>query len=179
EDVGLPRGPRRRTGGLRREEVAALAGISADYYHRIEQRRGSMPSGAVLGALAVALRLSLSERDHLYRLAGLPERIRDDHPGPVMVRIVGGLADLPAVLFSRSGAVLLRTRPAVALLGDRGLTDLVHQRGLWRFRHPRLGELELYCTRILDPVQSHLLLVLTAEPGSPSHERLRLLAAVD
>ncbi|WP_158012936.1 helix-turn-helix domain-containing protein, partial [Streptomyces sp. Root369] len=43
EDVGLPRGPRRRTGGLRREEVAALAGMSVDYYSRIEQQRGPMP----------------------------------------------------------------------------------------------------------------------------------------
>lgn len=108
----------------------------------------------------------------------MTDRARDDSPSPIMMRIVGGLADLPAVLFSRSGAVLLRTRPAVALLGDRGLADVVHRRGLLRLRHPQLGVLALCCTRLLDPVQSHLLLVLTAEPGSPSHERLRLLAAV-
>ena len=52
EDVGLPRGSRRRTGGLRREEVAVLAGMSADYYSRIEQQRGPTPSEQVLAALA-------------------------------------------------------------------------------------------------------------------------------
>src|SRR3954452_22464344 len=65
EDVGLPRGPRRRTGGLRREEVAPLAGMSADYYSRIEQQRGPTPSEQVLAALARGLHLSLTERDHL------------------------------------------------------------------------------------------------------------------
>ena len=52
EDVGLPRGQRRRTGGLRREEVAALCGMSADYYSRIEQQRGSHPSEPMLAAIA-------------------------------------------------------------------------------------------------------------------------------
>ena len=70
EDVGLPRGPRRRTGGLRREEVAALASMSTDFYTRLEQRRGSRPSEAMVGSIARALRLTLDERDHLFRLAG-------------------------------------------------------------------------------------------------------------
>jgi len=60
EDVGLPRGPRRRTGGLRREEVSALAGMSADYYGRIEQQRGPTPSEQMLAALA-ATRAGLQE----------------------------------------------------------------------------------------------------------------------
>ncbi|MDT7600980.1 MAG: hypothetical protein QOK26_3057 [Pseudonocardiales bacterium] len=62
EEVGLPRGARRRTGGLRREEVAVLAGMSADYYSRLEQKRGPMPSEQILAAVAGALRLSPSER---------------------------------------------------------------------------------------------------------------------
>ena len=70
EDVGLPRGPRRRTGGLRREEVAVLSGMSTDYYSRIEQRRGPNPSEQMLAAIARGLHLSLDERDHLFRLAG-------------------------------------------------------------------------------------------------------------
>ena len=70
EDVGLPRGPRRRTGGLRREEVAALCGMSTDYYGRLEQRRGPQPSDQMLAAMARGLRLTLAERDHLFRLAG-------------------------------------------------------------------------------------------------------------
>ncbi|MGW3943694.1 helix-turn-helix transcriptional regulator [Streptomyces phaeochromogenes] len=121
EDVGLPRGQRRRTGGLRREEVAALAGMSADYYSRIEQQRGPAPSERMLVALARAMRLSLNERDHLFTLGGIPAPqriIRDDHVGPTMMRIVGGLLNVPAMLMSRFGETLLQTPPAVALLGD-------------------------------------------------------------
>ncbi|WP_369386880.1 helix-turn-helix transcriptional regulator [Streptomyces sp. CG1] len=74
-DVGLPAGPRRRTPGLRREEVAQLAYISTEYYTRLEQARGPRPSREVLGGLARALRLTDAERDHLHLLAGAP-------PGP-------------------------------------------------------------------------------------------------
>ena len=70
EDVGLPRGQRRRTTGLRREEVAMLAGMSVDYVVRLEQGRSSQPSTQLLGALARALRLSEDERTHLFHLAG-------------------------------------------------------------------------------------------------------------
>jgi transcriptional regulator with XRE-family HTH domain len=71
-DVGLPSASRRRTPGLRREEVALLAGVSVDYYTRLEQARGPRPSRQVLAALARALRLTGDERDHLFRLAGEP-----------------------------------------------------------------------------------------------------------
>jgi len=121
EDVGLPRGQRRRTGGLRREEVAALAGMSADYYSRIEQQRGPAPSERMLVALARALRLNQSERDHLFVLGGIPAPrriLRDDYIGPTMMRIVADLSDVPAIVLSRLGEALLQTPPAVALLGD-------------------------------------------------------------
>src|SRR5690242_18779833 len=68
-EVGLADGPRRRTAGLRREEVAMLAGMSSDYVVRLEQGRSSQPSTQLLGALARALRLSDDERDHLFHLA--------------------------------------------------------------------------------------------------------------
>lgn len=68
-DVGLPVGERRRTAGLRRQEVAQLAGISIDYYIRLEQGRGPHPSRQVLSALARALMLSRDEREYLFRLA--------------------------------------------------------------------------------------------------------------
>ena len=74
-DVGLPAGRRRRTPGLRREEVAQLAFISTEYYTRLEQARGPSPSREVLAGLARALRLSDAERVHLHHLAGMP-------PGP-------------------------------------------------------------------------------------------------
>src|SRR2546422_312335 len=70
QEVGLVAGRRRRTPGLRREEVAQLAGMSADYYMRLEQARSPQPSTQILGSLAQALRLSEDERDHLYLLAG-------------------------------------------------------------------------------------------------------------
>lgn len=69
-DVGLPAGPRRRTPGLRREEVAQLAFISTEYYTRLEQARAPHPSHEVLAGLARALRMSDAERDHLHHLAG-------------------------------------------------------------------------------------------------------------
>jgi transcriptional regulator with XRE-family HTH domain len=121
EDVGLPRGPRRRTGGLRREEVAALSGMSTDYYTRIEQQRGPTPSEQMLAAIARGLHLSLDERDHLFRLGGhpAPQRIlREDHISPGMMRIVDRLEDTPAMVISRYGETLRQTRMAVALLGD-------------------------------------------------------------
>src|SRR4051794_4209079 len=69
-DVGLAEGPRRRTQGLRREEVAQLAGMSTDYYARLEQQRAPQPSVQITTALALALRLTLDERDHLFALIG-------------------------------------------------------------------------------------------------------------
>lgn len=251
EDAGLPRGARRRTGGLRREEVAALAGMSADYYSRIEQQRGPMPSEQMLAALARALRLSLVERDHLFRLGGhpAPPRDRNDLISPIMRRIVESLSDVPALVMTTLGETLLQTPPAVALFGDytrfTGLSrylvyrwftdpaqraiypaedhdkrgrvftadlradyatdpggrpgeivaalleaspefaavwrahevDVAHHHDLKRYRHAELGELELYGQPLLDVDQKQYLLAFTAVPGSPSHEKLRLLAA--
>ncbi|WBB67888.1 helix-turn-helix transcriptional regulator [Micromonospora sp. WMMD812] len=135
EDVGLPRGRRRRTGGLRREEVAALSGMSTDYYSRIEQQRGPHPSEQMLAALARGLRLSLAERDHLFQLAGhaVPHHaVRADHVNPGMMRILDRLQDTPAQVVNHLGETLAQTGPAVALLGDEtrhsGLARSVHYR---------------------------------------------------
>ena len=121
EDVGLPRGQRRRTGGLRREEVAALCGMSADYYSRIEQQRGSRPSEQMLAAIARGLHLSLDERDHLFRLAGHPTPARElrlEHVDAGLMRVLDRLQDTPAQVVTSLGETLLQTPPAVALLGD-------------------------------------------------------------
>ena len=80
EDVGLVAGPRRRVDGLRREELAALAGISADYYLRIEQGRNAHPSPQILDALARVLRMDAAASAHLHQLA------RDDRPTPSVSR---------------------------------------------------------------------------------------------
>ncbi|GAB2525470.1 helix-turn-helix transcriptional regulator [Paramicrobacterium agarici] len=121
EDVGMPRGARRRTDGLRREEVAALAGLSADYYTRMEQQRGPNPSEQMLAALARGLRLSLDERDHLLRLGGYPvprRVVSSDHVDAGIMRILDRLADTPAMVVGSAGEILIQTGPATALFGD-------------------------------------------------------------
>ena len=127
-DVGLPPGARRRTSGLRREEVASLSGMSSDYYARMEQQRGPQPSEQMLAAIARGLRLTLDERDHLFRLAGhtAPRRLRrTEHVSPALMRVLDRLDDSPALVLSDLGDTLAENRLAVALLGDHsGLTGL-------------------------------------------------------
>jgi len=121
EDVGLGRGRRRRTAGLRREEVAALSDMSTDYYSRLEQQRGPRPSTSTLAALARGLRLSLDERDHLFALAGYAAPSRSastDHVGPGLMRIFDRLNDTPAEIVTALGETLAQTPAAVALTGD-------------------------------------------------------------
>jgi transcriptional regulator with XRE-family HTH domain len=120
-EVGLADSPRRRTAGLRREEVAMLAGMSVDYVVRLEQARSSQPSTQLLGALARALRLSDDERDHLFHLAG-------HRPPPAdgvarlaragLIRMLDLLGDTPALVLSDLGEVLAQNRADVLLTGD-------------------------------------------------------------
>jgi transcriptional regulator with XRE-family HTH domain len=120
-DVGMTAGPRRRAAGLRREDVASLSGMSTDYYARLEQRRGPRPSEQMLGAIARGLRLSIDERDHLFRLAGHTPPVRDrrsDHVSPPLMRVLDRLADTPALILSDLGETLVQNGLAVALLGD-------------------------------------------------------------
>ncbi|WBU39204.1 helix-turn-helix transcriptional regulator [Homoserinibacter sp. YIM 151385] len=121
EDVGIPRGPRRRADGLRREEVALLSGMSTDYYTRLEQQRGPQPSEQMLTAIARGMRLTLAERDHLFRLAGHTAPARTgggDHIAPGLMRVLDRLQDTPAQILSPVGEILVQTPPAVALFGD-------------------------------------------------------------
>ncbi|WP_217166193.1 helix-turn-helix transcriptional regulator [Streptomyces sp. AC512_CC834] len=253
EDVGLPRGQRRRTSGLRREEVAALCNMSTDYYARLERQRGPQPSEQMAASIAQGLHLSLDERDHLFRLAGHNPPVRGtvgEHVGPGLLRILDRLADTPAEIVTELGETLRQTPLGVALTGDTtrftgpersigfrwftlpatralyapeehallsrvftsGLRQIATVRGpgsraahyadfllerseefrtLWdthevgvrpshvkHFRHPEVGPLELHCQTLVDPDQSHLLLVYTATPGSESHDRLRLLSVI-
>jgi len=120
EDVGLPRGSRRRTTGLRREEVAALCHMSTDYYSRIEREKGPQPSAAMLAAIAQGLHLSLDERDHLFRLGGHnpPDRGTSEHISPGLLRVLDRLADTPAEIVTELGETLRQTPTGVALTGD-------------------------------------------------------------
>ncbi|GAB3569487.1 helix-turn-helix transcriptional regulator [Amycolatopsis endophytica] len=122
EDVGLPAGPRRRATGLRREEVAALAAMSADYYTRLEQQRGPQPSEQMLAALARALRLTGDERDYLFRVAGrnAPTAVvATTHVAPALQRVLDRLSDTPALILSNLGETLVQNGMAQALYGDR------------------------------------------------------------
>ncbi|MFC5185541.1 helix-turn-helix transcriptional regulator [Actinomadura harenae] len=119
-DVGLVEGPRRRTPGLRREEVAALAGMSTDYYMRLEQARSPQPSVQMLAALTRALRLTIDERDHLYLLAGHrpPEGARaGEYLRPSMLYLLDQLEGVPAQVLSDLGDVLAQSDMAKALFG--------------------------------------------------------------
>ncbi|WP_019180501.1 helix-turn-helix transcriptional regulator [Microbacterium yannicii] len=253
EDVGLSRGPRRRTDGLRREEVAALCHMSTDYYARLERATGPQPSEQMVAAIAQGLHLSLDERDHVFRLAGHNPPARgasSQHISPGLLRIFDRLSDTPAEIVTELGETLRQSRMGVALTGDAsrrngpersvgyrwftdpatrrpyppdeqamlsrlytsGLRELMTLRGpqsraaelagllleqsdefraLWathevgirpvevkRFEHPEVGLLELHCQTLLDPEQSHRLLVYTAAPGSESYEKLQLLSVI-
>lgn len=121
-DVGLVEGPRRRTQGLRREEVAQLAGMSTDYYARLEQQRAPQPSVQITTALARALRLTLDERDHLFVLIGhnAPARFhRSEHVSPTLMRVLDRLDDSPALVLTDMADTLAMNPLAIALLGDQ------------------------------------------------------------
>ncbi|WP_152617775.1 helix-turn-helix transcriptional regulator [Phaeacidiphilus oryzae] len=118
-DVGLPAGARRRTPGLRREEVAQLAGVSTDLYSRLEQARGSAPSAAVVASLARALRLEPDERDHLCHLAGqpAPPRLAGDRVRPGLIGLASRLTDIPVCIYTEGGEVVWENALHRALLG--------------------------------------------------------------
>ncbi len=135
-DVGLPPGQRRRTPGLRRDEVASLAAISTDYYTRLEQRRGPHPSSAVLAALARALRLTEDERDHLFHLAGQPAPARHStgpHVSPGVLYLLDRLVDTPAFVVDDLGAALMQNRMSMLVSGDLTLRAGRERHAVWRW----------------------------------------------
>ena len=133
--VGLPEGRRRRATGLRREELAALAGISADYLTRLEQGRATAPSPQVVEALARSLRLADQERDLLYRLAGhatpgldvVPSRIT-----PSVQRLLDRLTDNPVVVYDATWTILLANAPYDALMGETTTWRGLERNAVWR-----------------------------------------------
>jgi transcriptional regulator with XRE-family HTH domain len=250
EALGIEVGPRRRTGGLRREEVAARAHISTDFYTRLEQRRGSRPSASTVAALAGALCLNEIERVHLYELAGHnapPAARRRGEPSPGLVRVLEQL-EAPAMIVTDLGVTMRQNALNEALLGDQSVftgparylvyrwftepdrrfvhpvddhdvrgrrhvaalravhgrpgpdpeaDELVERllaaseefRELWerhevarrtsadkRFVHPLVGEMTLDCQNLTAENESERLVVFSAEPGSVSEARLRMLA---
>ncbi|MER5198484.1 helix-turn-helix transcriptional regulator [Streptomyces sp. NPDC002755] len=174
-DVGLPAGARRRTPGLRREEVAQLAFISTEYYTRLEQARAPHPSREVLAQIARALRLSDAERDHLHHLAGTPPGPR---PGPsreVRQSIVDLLNRLPqaaAIVLSAAYEVIAWNGLAAALLEDFSALPR-RDRNLVRraFLEPWRGGTRLYSVSDADEFArtavQHLRGAAARYPGDP------------
>src|SRR3712207_8599057 len=150
EDVGLPRGPRRRTGGLRREEVAALCHMSTDYYARLEQERGPQPSEQMIASIAQGLHLSLDERDHLFRLAGHqppPRGASTEHISPGLLRIFDRLGDTPAEIRSEEHTSELQSRQYLVcrLLLEKKKQLIIHNEDGQVHVIPHVSPLDDHC----------------------------------
>ncbi|GHJ46674.1 transcriptional regulator [Catellatospora sp. TT07R-123] len=146
-EVGLPVGGPRRTPGLRRQEVAQLAGISIEYYIRLEQARGPHPSRQVLAALGRALMLNADERSHLFRLAGELPQQTDGPPRDVpagILHLLTALTEVPAYVLDAKYDVLAWNGLAGRLLTGGPIVDLAavppRQRNVvrWIFESPDL-----------------------------------------
>ncbi|MCX5010361.1 helix-turn-helix transcriptional regulator [Streptomyces sp. NBC_00555] len=141
-EVGLPAYGHRRVAGLRREEVAVLAGVSADYYTRLEQGRERNPSGQVIDAISRALRLNTDAHWHAYRLAGLLPTIEaadeSDEVDPALLRLMEGFPTAVAYVINRRLEVL-----AANALADALLSPLADRRQVLRslFLDPAAREL--------------------------------------
>jgi transcriptional regulator with XRE-family HTH domain len=133
--VGLPAGGHRRAAGLRREELAMLAGISADYLTRLEQGRASHPSVQVIETLARALRLSRIEREHLFHLAELVPPGPDTVPAyltPSVQRLLDRLTGTPVAVFDACWTLLVANPPYAALMGDPAGSRAHERNAVWR-----------------------------------------------
>lgn len=122
EAAGLPAGGHRRAAGLRREELALLAGISVDYVTRLEQGRAANPSEQVVEALGRALRLSGAEREHLFHVAGLVPPGQGTVPAfitPSVQRLLDRLTGTPVAVSDAAWTLLLANPLYVALMGER------------------------------------------------------------
>lgn len=148
EDLGLPSGTRRRTPGLRREEIAVLAHISTEYYVRLEQGRAPRPSTEVLAGIAGALRLTDAESDHLYLLAGTAPAQTGLHRRDVRPSILALLERLPqtaGIVLSAAFEVLAWNNLGAALMEDFALLQ-PHDRNLARkaFLRPEQPNVAFY-----------------------------------
>jgi transcriptional regulator with XRE-family HTH domain len=133
--VGVPVGGRRRAAGLRREELAALAGISVDYLTRLEQGRATSPSVQVVEALARALRISDAERDLLFRLAGHVAPGLDvvsSRISPSVQRLLDRLAHTPVAVYDATWTLVTANAPYDALMGPTTTWRGIERNGVWR-----------------------------------------------
>lgn len=144
-DVGLPPGIRRRTPGLRREEVAQLASIGTSWYVWLEQGRDVHPSAQVLESLAQALRLTLNERRHLFLLAGQPLPAQaaplEECVSPALQQVLDDLDPAPAYVMGRRLDYLAWNKAADALFAISGASSPYARNLVWRlFTSPTMRE---------------------------------------
>ncbi|WP_169952543.1 helix-turn-helix transcriptional regulator [Microbispora sp. H11081] len=178
--AGLPGGGHRRAAGLRREELAMLAGISVDYVTRLEQGRASNPSAQVVEALARALRLSGAERAHLFRLAGLappgPETV-PAYVTPGVQRMLDRLAGTPVAVYDAGWTLLIANPPYAALMGDPSGWRGDERNAVWRhFLGP--GSRARHTPESLRAFETALVSDLRATCDRyPADQRLRRLVA--
>lgn len=186
EEVGLPRGTRRRTPGLRREEVAALAGVSTEWYTWLEQAREVRPSVEALRRIATALRLEPGETRHLLTLAGYDlgeaHAARAAVVSPRLERLVEQLEFCPTVVYGERWDILAWNRAATLLYGDIAALDGLERNTLYQlFVAPRMRSIladwesharncvaklrSEYARNIDDPWFNELIEVLRAESG--------------
>ncbi|MFG2722422.1 helix-turn-helix transcriptional regulator [Streptomyces sp. NPDC048416] len=170
--LGLPaRRATRRTPGLRREEVAELAGVSVDYVVRLEQARGPRPSADVLDALARALRLPPVERAYLFDLAQPRPRTADAPTtiaAPPLARLVDDLAPLPAMLLNHRYDILAWNREMAALLLDFGALPPGRRNAMWLcLAHPELSARYADRERVVREGVAHLRAAWAAHPQDP------------
>lgn len=169
-EVGLPAGGRRRTAGLRREEVATLAGVSVDYYMRLEQGRDQHPSSSVVAALARALRLSGDETTHLHLLAGLPApgRTPRPHVRAQVDALLTALDPVPAYVLSRAMDILAWNRAMATVLIDFAEVP-EHERNIVRlsFLHPPVRALWADWDTIADESVANIRAATARHPGDP------------
>jgi transcriptional regulator with XRE-family HTH domain len=133
--VGVAEGRRRRATGLRREEVAGLAGISVDYLTRLEQGRATSPSAQVVEAVARALRLTDAERDLLFRLAGHVTpglNLVSSRITPSVQRLLDRLANTPVAVFDATWTLIIANAPYDALMGQTTSWRRIERNSIWR-----------------------------------------------
>jgi transcriptional regulator with XRE-family HTH domain len=180
-DVGLPPGSRRRTAGLRREEVAMLASLSTTYYTFLEQGRPVRPSAQVLDALAAALRMSAAERRYLEVLAHGPDgagvAVPDEAPpevlAPAVADLVQRLDPCPALVKGRRWDVLAANQAARELFTDwmalpRGQRNLVR----WMFVSSRAREVYLEWEAEARAMLGRFRLAAARHPADPGFQDL-------
>ncbi|MEO3871113.1 helix-turn-helix transcriptional regulator [Nonomuraea sp. B12E4] len=176
-DVGLTGGGDRRVAGLRREEVAVLAGVSIDYYARLEQGRERNPSAPVLDAIGRALNLGVDARAHLFRLARLspspaPDRSREP-VHPALLQLLDSFPTAAAYVLGPAFDVLAANAVAAALLSpfsgmtNPGMTHSGMNMVRVLFRHPRAKAVFVEWPSLVERVVQALRLNAGAYPDDP------------